>query len=106
MKKREKIHGLDSLEKEIYRLKLQAVEQKKELEKNMEYLHDHGYSMLVNSFFRSKKTKAEARMKAEGGFPGSGKLKNMVNRVTDRLADHAADRIATLLEKIFRKERK
>lgn len=103
MKKKEKIHGLDSLEKEIYRLRLQAAEQKKALEKNMEYLHDHGYTLLVNSLFRGKKTAAEAKMKAGGGFPGSGKLKNMVNRVTDRLTDHAADRIATLIEKLFRK---
>ncbi len=62
MKKAKNIHNLDTLEKEIYRLRLSAKNIEEKLDNNFEHPQQNYSSMFMNFFFakRSMKKKKEA----------------------------------------------
>lgn len=103
MGKKQSIHSLDSLEKEIYRLQLEAIEKEKQLSGNMEYLHDNASTILFNTFFRKKSNREQ---KMNGSFFRNEKFIYILNKFADRLTDRAADGIASLFEQIFTKHKK
>jgi hypothetical protein len=103
MGKNRLIHSLDSLEKEIYRLQLEALEKEKKISENMEYLHDNASTILFNTLFR-KKRGSEQKMK--GNFFKTEKFERIISKFADRLTDRAANGIASFFEQVFSRQKK
>jgi hypothetical protein len=104
MKKTKSIHNLDTLEKEIYRLQLEAMKMEQKFDRNFEHLQENYFSMFTNSFFHRRKKREEEGNSFFGSFFRNENFRAAVARVTDRLADKAAESIESLLEKIFHKK--
>jgi len=105
MKQAENIHNLDTLEKEIYRLKLKAKNIEEKWDDNFEKLQHNYPSMFMNSFFLKKN---EKKTNGNGFFTSFFKndaLNTVLNKVTDRVADRAAEGIENFVDKIFHKKR-
>ena len=97
-----KIKNLDTLEKEIYRLQLEARDRKDKLEKNWEYLQKHYASFTMNSFFnRRTSTKEKVKEKIFNTVWENDKIRNGLDKIVDHLAEKATDGIESLLDKIL-----
>ncbi len=105
MKKSKNIHNLDNLEKEIYRLRLEAMRQEKKLSDNMAYLRENANSLIIHSVFCRKKTTFEKKNSEEEGFFKNERFNSMINRIKDRIANRAADGIESLLDRLFHKRK-
>jgi hypothetical protein len=82
------IHNLDTLEKEIYRLRLKAKNTADKLNDNFEYLQDHYSSMTVNSILnRSCDHQEKLKEKIINFIWKNEKIHDGANRVIDHLAD-------------------
>ena len=103
--KAKNIHNLDSLEKEIYRLQLEAKHIGEKLDDNIEHLQENFSSIAMNSITCSKKKKSNENGSAFGDFLNNDKLNSVVGRVTDRIVERAADGIDKLVDKIFSKKK-
>lgn len=55
MEKAKNICNLVTLERELYRLELEARKMEDKLDRNFDYLHDNGFSMFKNAFFSNCK---------------------------------------------------
>ena len=98
------IHNLDSLEREIYRLSLEAKKKEEQIDENFEYLRTNFGSLLINAF--SCHTKTNPGQKS-GFFTTSIKdetLKSAFNKVTDHIAHRAIEGIDELITRMFRKK--
>jgi hypothetical protein len=105
MKKAMNIHNLDSLEREIYRLKLEAKNIEEKLDQNLEHLHGNFSSIAMNSFFHEKKNKEEEKDYIFGSFLKNEKLNAFVNKITDHITERAEEGIDKLIDKIFHKKK-
>lgn len=101
MKKAKNIHNLDSLEKEIYRLKLEAKNIEGKLEQNFEHLQDNYYSMTMNSFFKKSERHHEAKSGFFDSFFKSESFNAAIHKATDHIASRAAESIEDLVDKII-----
>ena len=99
MAKSGKIQTLDSLEKEIYKLKLHAKELESQLDKNIDHLQNNYGGMIRNSIF-GKKTGASA---LSGGLFFTEKVQEGINKIVDHLAEKATDGIDAVIDKVFKK---
>lgn len=99
MAKSGKIQTLDSLEKEIYKLKLHARELESQLDKNIDHLQNNYGSMIRNSIFGNK-TGASA---LSGGLFFTEKVQEGINKIVDHLAEKATDGIDAVIDKVFKK---
>jgi hypothetical protein len=99
--KKTKVHNLDTLEREIYRLKLEAKNIETLLDKNAGYLQRNFTSMMMNSICRKQKTKEEERHSFFDSVLKNEKLNNIINKMSGHIADRAAEGIESLLNKIF-----
>ena len=100
-----KIRNLDVLEKEIYRLRLEAKNTAEKLENNLDYLQHNYGSMTMNSIFsRSTKGsgKENVKLRIFSSFWENEKVQNGINRIVDHLADKTAEGIENLLDKILK----
>jgi hypothetical protein len=98
------IHNLDTLEKEIYRLQLDAATKEKQLEENIDWLRHNARQLVIDELFCRKRQQAST-----GESPGNGKherWKNFFDRVGEKFADRAADGVEKLLDKLIDKKRK
>ena len=105
VKKAKNIHNLDTLEREIYRLKLEAKNIEEKLDRNLDHLQDNCFSMTMNSVFGKSRQHDESK----GGFFDSF-LKNesfnaAINKMTENIADKAATGIEILIDKLFHKNK-
>lgn len=104
--KKIRIRSLDTLEKEIYRLRLEAKNMEETLDKNLDHFQENYRSMTMNSFFHKKKQEDE---KQENGFFNSffknENFKAAINNITDHIADRAAEGIENLINRIFQKKK-
>jgi hypothetical protein len=105
MKKAKDIHNLDSLEREIYRLKLEAKSIKEKMDHNLEQLQDDFSSMAMNSFFCRRKNRGEDNENFFESILKNEKLNKVVDKVTDHIANRAAESIDELIDKIFHKKK-
>lgn len=105
MKKTRNIKNLDTLEKEIYRLKLEAKQIEEKLDQNLDYLQENFSSMTMNSFFHKKKHTENGKT---GFFDSAFKndtFNTAIGKITDRIAVKAADGFESLVDKIFEKKK-
>src|SRR6185503_2802722 len=105
MKKAKNIHSLDSLEREIYRLKLEAKSIEEKLDHNFEHLQENFSSITMNSFCSKKKNKENEKDGLFGSFLKSEKLNTVADKITDHVANRAAEGIDKLIDKIFHKKK-
>lgn len=98
MKEKKNIHNLDSLEREIYRLKLQAKNMEGKLDKNLDYLQDNYWNMTMNSFFckgDSKKNGGGSNFFRHEGFNAT------INTIAGNIADKASERLHSWMNDFF-----
>lgn len=104
MKKAKNIHNLDTLEREIYRLKLEARNIEEKLDNNLEHLQENYFSMTMNSIFRDKKQHDGEKTGFFESFFKSEAFAAALNKITESIASRTASGIENLVEKIFRKK--
>jgi hypothetical protein len=98
------IHNLDSLEREIYRLSLEAKKKEEEIDNNFDYLRSNFGSLLINSFSCKMKKNAEQK---SGLFESTLKdetLKSAFTKVTDHITNRTIEGIDELITRMFRKK--
>ena len=105
MKKERNIHNLDSLEKEIHLLQLEAKQIAEKLDHNFDHLHENLVSMAMNSFFCSKKSKSHDKENLFTELLNNDKMNSVIGKVTDRMAERAANGIDKLVDKVFSKKK-
>jgi hypothetical protein len=103
MKKAKNIHNLDTLEREIYRLQLEVKNMEQKFDRNFDHLQQNYSSMFMGSFFRRKKESDEGKSSFFDSFFKNENFHAAVSKITDRLADKAAEGIENLVDKIFHK---
>lgn len=100
-----KIKNLDTLEKEIYRLRLEARNYKDKLEENLEYLQKHYASMTMNSFFnRNSSTKERVKDKIFSSIWENEKIRYGIDKIVGYLAEKATNGIEILIDKILHRK--
>lgn len=102
MKPERHIKNLDTLEKEIYRLKLRKMELEKRLGENVEYLQKHYASMTMHSVF--SRSGHHEKGEESGRSWIRGKMGRVLDQVVDHLFDRAADSIERVVERFFQKK--
>ena len=95
MKKVKPIHNLDSLEREIYRLQVEAMNVEKKLSANMDYLQENAGKIFINTFICKRTTNKT------GQFFKDEMINSLVRTIADRIAGRAADSIDSIVEKLF-----
>lgn len=104
MAKPNQIKNLDSLEKEIYRLKLEARNNSKKLSSQMDHLQQHYASMTANSFFcKGDEKKSSGKANEKESFFHSLFENETFQDGVDSLLDRFAGRAAAGLDKLFSK---
>jgi hypothetical protein len=105
MKKTRNIHNLDSLEKEIHRLKLDARNTEEKLDGNVEHFRKNFFSLFVNSLFCKKPASENGKESFFESALKNDKLGLFFSKITDRVADRAVAGLESLVEKTFRKKK-
>lgn len=104
MKKTKNIHNLDSLEREIYRLRLEAKKTGEKLDVNFDYLHENFDSLLMNSL-----SKSNMQNKEKSNFLISTLKNRALNAVLTKITSHFADRALKSIDKfvcgLFRRKK-
>jgi hypothetical protein len=102
MKKRANIHNLDTLEREIYRLKLKAKNQEEQFDRNIRDLRGNFWDMCFKSVNKDRESDGKQAPFASL-FHNEG-LNNAFNRVATHIADLAVEGINAFLDKLFEKK--
>jgi uncharacterized membrane protein YheB (UPF0754 family) len=99
------IHNLDTLEKEIYRLRLKAKNTADKLNDNFEHLQDHYTSMTMNSIFNHHSCDHQEKLKEKiiNFIWKNEKIHGGVNKIIDHLAAKTSEGAESLSHKIFNK---
>ena len=105
MKNTASIHNLDTLEKEIYRLKLEVRSIEKSLDNNFEHLQQNCSSMFMNSFFQKKKHEEKERNSFFDSFFKNENFNGFVNKVTQHITNKASEGIDDLINRLFQKHK-
>lgn len=105
MKKGSNIHNLDTLEREIYRLRLEAKNKEDKLNDNFEHLQKHFPHLLINSFSCRKKYQNNREEDISGSIFKNEKLNLFINKIADKISERASDGIDHLFDKIFNKKK-
>src|SRR3974390_3231293 len=100
-----KIKNLDTLEKEIYRLRLEAKSKEEKLEENLDYLQKNYASMIMNSIFnRAHSGKEKIKEKFFSSVWENEKIQEGINKIISHLADRASEGIENLVDKILHRK--
>jgi hypothetical protein len=99
-----KIHNLDSLEKEIALLRLESKTIEDKLEKNISHLQQNFPTLLLNSFCQKKNDRESEKEGFLKSLFNNGRVNTIVNKLTDRIANRAADGLDELINKLFQKK--
>jgi len=95
------IHNLDSLDREIYHLQLEARKIEDKIDDSLEYFQENYGKMLRRSLFN----KASSATEQNGSIPGqlfhSFVQNEKVQGVLEKLMDVAAAKVSEAVEKIF-----
>ena len=102
MKKNGKITDIHSLEKEIYRLKLEATMTEARFDKNLEFLKSNYPQMIFNSVLSRKSNQSVNGFKQN--LFRNETLNTIVNNVTDHIAEYATESIKEKIEKFLGKK--
>lgn len=102
MSKSKKIHSIDTLERELFRLKLEARMKEEQFEKNIDWFRKNYKSLLLGSLLKKE-------MPHENGKNGSSwkneKLHNFFDKIADRITCKVVDRMDEMFDNIFRRKK-
>jgi hypothetical protein len=101
MKKNGKINDLVSLEKEIYRLKLESKMTEARFDKNLEFLKKNYPQMIFNSVLSRN-----SNYRFKQNLFRNEMLNNIVSNVTDHIAEYATAGIREKIDHLFGKYNK
>ena len=104
MKKSKNIYNLDSLQREIYRLKLEAKRMEEKFDSNIEDLQENYASMAMNSIFHKCRHKENGKSNFFDSFFENYGFHAM-NKIGDRIVEKAAEGIEGLIGKLFHKKK-
>lgn len=99
------IHNLDTLEREIYRLRLVVKEKEDKMEDNWFRLQKNFPSILFNSISCREKEKENGKESFFGSAFRNEKLNKFIDKIIDQLSDRAANGAEHFFEKIFRRKK-
>lgn len=102
--KQSPVHNLDTLEREILRLRLKAKATEEELEKNMDYLQENYPAMLFHSFTNTKKEQASKKHTLLESLLKNEHLSTAINKISEHIANKASVHIENLVDKLFKKK--
>lgn len=106
MKPTKRIHNLDTLDREIYRLRLEAKNIEQKLDRNLDHFQEHYPSMAFHSFFSGKQRREEARSPFFDSLFRSEALSSVIGKFAEFAAGKAASAIEALLDKLSKKDKK
>jgi hypothetical protein len=104
IKARRKINNLQSLEKEIYRLKVEAKKMEDKLDGNFDHLQENFFSMAINSFLHHRWYKDSWSTNIVAGLLNNERLQNALSRLFSYVADKTGEGFDVLLNRIFKKK--
>lgn len=97
-----KIKNLDTLEKEIYRLRLEAKNYESKLEENLDHLQKNYASMTMNSIFnKTSSGKEKIKEKIFSSIWENEKVRNGLDKIISFLTDKTVEGIESLIDKIL-----
>ena len=99
MKRVRKIADINSLEKEIYRLKLEATMTEARFDKNLEYLKNNYPQMIFNTVVSGRNNQSGKGFKQN--LFRNETLNSIVSNVADHIAEHATAGIKEKIDKLF-----
>ena len=104
MKKAKNIYNLDSLQREVYRLKLEAKRMEEKFDRNIEDLQENYASMAMNSILHKCRNKENGKNNFFDSFFENYGVRAM-NKIGDRIAEKAAEAIDGLIDTLFQKKK-
>ncbi|OQY95555.1 MAG: hypothetical protein B6D37_05125 [Sphingobacteriales bacterium UTBCD1] len=103
-----KIKNLDSLEKEIYRLRLEAKNYEGKLEENLDHLQKNYASMTFNTVFSRSPDKESGKERIKEKIFSSiwenERIRSGIDKIIGHLADRASEGIESLIDKILHRK--
>jgi len=104
MKKKDTIHNLDTLEKEIYRLKLEARLKEARLTDNWEQLIRDFPEMLTNSILCRRSGQNGKETFGQKIF-NNEKRSAFMDRIVEKFSGRVTEKLDELFEKVFHKNK-
>lgn len=95
------IKNISELDKEIYRLQLQAKNLEDKMDDQLTYLQQHYPGMIMNSVLPNKENITQ---RLTGSLLNNQKVQTVLEKLTDHLADKAAEGLDKLVDKLFHKK--
>jgi len=105
MKKRNRIHTLDALEKEILARKLDVKEKAKELERNFNHLQQNFSSYFMGSFSCRSQKEENTKHGFFDSIFGNEYVRSTVSGIGERVAEKAGNVFERLMERLFQKHK-
>ena len=105
MKKTRNIHNIDTLEREIYRLKLEARNIEDRLDSNLDHLQQNYFSMTMNSVFCTEDKKKDANG-FWNSFSKNDGFASAMNSIAGTIAGKAAEAFESWVHKFTNKEKR
>jgi hypothetical protein len=95
------VTNLTALDKEIYRLQLEARKLEDKLDENVAYLREHAAGMTFNSVFRRQRSGSDMlKDKIADSIWSNPRLQDGLCRIIDHLVDKAAEGVEKFAEKM------
>jgi len=99
------IHNLDTLDKEIYRLKLKQKDLESDIRRGISKLRKQGLLRVFGSALFGKKKATEDKENIFSSFTRNEKLNRFLGRLTEDLTGRFGDHFDDFMDRIFRKKR-
>lgn len=98
-----RIHNMDTLEKEILRLRLQQKDTEQQLERQWGKLRHNFGSMVFNSFRKKKEEEEDGRPGFIESFLKNEKVEWAIHNISDKIGTKLSGIISNLFDKFFKK---
>jgi hypothetical protein len=105
MKKEKNIHNLDSLDRELYRLNLEAKNLEEKLDHNLDHLQENYLSMTMNSVFGRHENKNNGDNGFWKSFVKNEGFNSAVKTIAGNVAAKAAEELTDWMAKFSNKKK-
>jgi hypothetical protein len=103
-KSRRRINSLQSLDKEIYRLKLEAKRMEEKMDENFDQLQENFFSMTLNSLLHRRWKNESWSTNIVAGLLNNERLQNALSKLISYAAEKTGEGLDALLNRIFMKK--
>lgn len=98
------IYNIDTLDKEVYRLKLKALRMEQQLEKRGRHLRSNALVLLLSALFPKRKTGESPFLSIGSLLMRNEKVQESLAKATDAAADKLSDAVEKLLQFLKRRQ--